>query len=85
MTGKRSLKRHRIKEITKEKEKKRREKQKNEAITRKGKDKKKKISKENQQAVDKSLLGVQARCAVCFSQIYQAAPTRLILGSVWSK
>ena len=42
LTGKRSLKRQKIKEITKEKEKKRQENQKNEVIKRKCKDKKKK-------------------------------------------
>ena len=42
LTGKRSLKRQKIKEITKEKEKKRQENQKNEVIKRKGKDKKRK-------------------------------------------
>ena len=39
LTGKRSLKRQKIKEITKEKEKKRQENQKNEVIKRKGKNK----------------------------------------------
>ena len=42
LTGKRSLKRRKIKQITKEKEKKRQENQKNEVIKRKGKDKKRK-------------------------------------------
>ena len=42
LTGKRSLKRQKIKEITKEKEKKRQENQKNEVIKRKGKNKNKK-------------------------------------------
>ena len=64
----RSLKTQKIKEITKEKEKKRQENQKNEVIKRKGKNKKRKVKenmKENQQAaVEKSLPGVQARCAV---------------------
>ena len=71
-TGKRSLKRHNIKEIKKEREKKRQENQKNEVIKRKEKNDKKKrkekkkgLWKENQKAaVDKSLPGVQARCAL---------------------
>ena len=42
LTGKRSLKRQKIKEITKEKEKKRQESQKNEVLKRKGKNKNKK-------------------------------------------
>merc|ERR1712030_209105 len=62
LTGKRSLKRQKIKDITKEKEKKRQENQKNEVIKRKGKnknkkrkEKKKKICMGNRQtAVDKS-------------------------------
>ena len=72
LTGKRSLKRQMIKEVTKEKGKKRQENQKNEVIKRKGKNKNKKNKeKENmkvnqQAAVDKSLPGVQARCAVLF-------------------
>ena len=69
LTGQRSLKRQKIKQITKEKDQKRRENQKNEVIKRKGKDKKRKEKeniKENQQADDKNLPGVQARCAVFF-------------------
>ena len=72
LKGKRSLKRHKIKEITREKEKKRPENQKKEVIKRREKikirkEKKKKIWKGNQRpAVDKSLPGVQARCAVFY-------------------
>ena len=46
LTGKRSLKRQKIKEITKEKEKKRQENQKTEVIKRKGKNKNKGKKKE---------------------------------------
>ena len=74
MTGKRSLEGQKIKEITKEKEKKRQEIQKNEVIKRKEKikiRKEKENMKENQQAaVEKSLPGVQACCAVLFTRFF---------------
>ena len=67
LMGKRSLKRQMIKEVTREKEKKRQENQKNEVIKRKGKDKKKK--KKIQRKISNLLLtkvSQGSRCAALF-------------------
>ena len=68
MTIKRSLKRQKIKQITKEKEKKRQQNQKNEVVKGKVKIRKEKenTKKNEQAAVDKRLSEVLARYAVFF-------------------
>ena len=82
LTVKRSLKRRKIKEVTKEKEKKRQENQKNEVIKRKGKIRKENENKkDNQQAaVDKVSQGSK-RVALFFFLLYAALSTPAFLHS----